>query len=224
MKWSFAWLSVLLLAGCTGRAPGDGQITSGPDSGVAEIAAGETVVGIAAEPAHEEVQLSIVDFEGIQQRIADHRGKVVVMDAWSTSCPPCLAEFHNLVELHKSHAGKDVACISLSFDFEGLGKPEEQQEPVLKFLRSQGATFDNLLASEESDTLYRKFKLAAVPAVFVYDRAGQLRKRFDNEQAKSKAEAFTYEQVRELVAKLIAEARPAGEGSAAPVGETNSAN
>lgn len=211
MQRVLSWFSILLLAGCTARGPSEGQVAGGSESIHAEIAAGETIAG-ASEPAANDVRLSIVDFEGIQQRIANHRGKVVVMDAWSTSCPPCLAEFHNLVELHKSHAANDVACISLSFDFEGLGKPEEQQEPVLKFLRSQGATFENLLSSEDSDALYRKFKLAAVPAVFVYDRAGQLRRRFDNEQAKSKAEAFTYQQVRELVAELIAEGPPAANG------------
>jgi thiol-disulfide isomerase/thioredoxin len=155
------------------------------------------------------IELSIVSFDEINERIARHRGKVVVMDAWSTSCPPCLAEFHNLVDLDRKYGREQLACISLSFDFEGLGSPEEQREPVLKFLRSQKATFENLLSSEESDALYRKFKLAAIPAVFVYDRTGKLRKRFDNEHAKSKAEAFTYEQVGELVAQLLAEPAPA---------------
>jgi hypothetical protein len=79
---------------------------------------------------------------------------------------------------------------------------------VIKFLRAQGATFENLISNEESDVLYRKFKLGAVPAVFVYDRAGQLRKRFDNQKAKTKAEAFTYEQVGQLVAELLAEPTP----------------
>ena len=127
------------------------------------------------------------------------------MDAWSTSCAPCLAEFHNLVELHNEHGAKNVACISLSFDYEGIGKPEEVQDRVLTFLRKEKAMFDNLLSSDESDVLYRKFQLAAVPAVFVYDRTGNLRKRFDNEEAKTKADAFTYAQVRTLVAELLAE-------------------
>jgi thiol-disulfide isomerase/thioredoxin len=220
MKRAFSWFLIMLTAGCTARGPAGEQVASGPESTVAEIAPGATITGATVEQA-DEVRLSIVDFNGIQERIAGHRGKVVVMDAWSTSCPPCLAEFHNLVELHKSQAGKDLACISLSFDFEGMGQPEEQAEPVLKFLRSQGATFENLLASEESDSLYRKFNLAAVPAVFVYDRAGQLRKRFDNEQAKSKAEAFTYQQVRELVAELIAEDPPPANGPSHAVPTTN---
>jgi thiol-disulfide isomerase/thioredoxin len=161
--------------------------------------------GTTPTPKGDAVRLSIVGFDGIMERIAQNRGKVVVMDAWSTSCAPCIQEFHNLVGLHQKYGPEQVACISLSFDYEGLGQPEEQRQRVLAFLRGQRATFDNLLSSLESDELYRKLKLAAVPAVFVYDRAGHLRKRFDNEQAKSKAEAFTYEQVGQLVAELLAE-------------------
>ncbi|HEV3136316.1 MAG TPA: TlpA disulfide reductase family protein, partial [Pirellulales bacterium] len=181
--------------------------TTDPASADQPVGASSTAANPVQSPG--DVQLSIVSFEDIHDRIAQNRGRVVVMDAWSTSCPPCMKEFHNLVELHKKYGPERVACISLSFDYEGLGKPEEQQDRVLQFLRQQGATFENLMSNEESDVLYRKFKLAAVPAVFVYDRAGQLRKRFDNEQAKSKAEAFTYEQVKQLVAKLLEE-QPSG--------------
>lgn len=193
------WLvSVLILAGCGGPSARTPSTTSADD--VPKAPSSQTADAQAAD-----VQLAIVDYEGIQQTIARYRGRVVVMDAWSTSCPPCIKEFPHLVELHQRYGPEQLACISLSFDYEGLGKPEEQQDRVLKFLRGQGATFDNLLSSEESDVLYRKFKLAAVPAVFVYDRAGKLRKRFDNEQAKTKEEAFSYEQVGQLVAELLAE-------------------
>jgi thiol-disulfide isomerase/thioredoxin len=199
MKQASLWLLLLLVAGCgqsaTPVARSSGTIADrSPDSASQHD---------QAASAGQDVRLSIVSYEGIEEHIARNRGKVVVMDAWSTSCPPCIKEFHNLVDLNKKYAGDRVACISLSFDYEGIGKPEEQQERVLKFLREQGATFDNLMSNEESDVLYRKFKLAAVPAVFVYDRAGQLRKRFDNEAADTKAEAFTYEQVGQLVAELV---------------------
>ncbi len=110
------------------------------------------------QPAEQgDVELSILSFDEIQQRIADQRGKVVVMDAWSTSCPPCMKDFHNLVELHKAHDPGQLACISLSFDYEGLGQPEEVSEGVLAFLRSQGAAFDNFLSNEESDVSTASF-------------------------------------------------------------------
>jgi thiol-disulfide isomerase/thioredoxin len=202
----------LVLAGCGSPAAPDSRPTTAAAKASQPPAADDSEGALTSSPGGDEVRLSIVSFDEIQRRIADKRGKVVVIDAWSTSCPPCLAEFHNLVELHRKYGPDRVACISLSFDFEGLGKPEDQVEGVLGFLRQQGATFENLMSNEESDVLYRKFKLAAVPAVFVYDRAGRLRKRFDNEQAKSKAEAFSYAQVGELVAQLLDEAPPAAGG------------
>ncbi|MGD9722126.1 MAG: TlpA family protein disulfide reductase [Pirellulales bacterium] len=220
-------LTLLLLNGCAkSSAPAPSANSASGAAGVAVESAAPaetTATSAATAPAQGDgnielaihVELAILDYQGIQDRIAQQRGKVVVMDAWSTSCPPCMKEFHNLVDLHKQYGPDKVACISLSFDYEGLGKPEEQSPRLLEFLRSQGATFTNLMSSEESDVLYRKFDLAAVPAVFVYDQAGQLRKRFDNQQAKSKEEAFTYEQVKALVAELLAaEGKAAGTGSA----------
>ena len=153
----------------------------------------------------DQVSLKVLDFDGIQQLVASHRGQVVVMDAWSTSCLPCLEEFPHLVELHQRWGADRVACISLSFDYEGLDSVDDIKPRVLDFLKRSGATFDNVLSSEESDGLYRKFDLASVPAVFVYDRAGNLRKRFDNQRAKSKAERFSYAQVGQLVEELLSE-------------------
>jgi len=208
------WLLAVLALGCgkSGTKPTAGDAATA-ESATASTEAAATDVASEPAPPADGVALTIVDYPGIMEQIAANRGKVVVMDAWSTSCPPCMKEFHNLVELHKKYGPEQVACISLSFDYEGIGKPEEQQDRVLKFLRSQGATFTNLLGSEESDALYRKFQLAAVPAVFVYDPAGNLAQRFDNEQAKSAADAFSYEQIGQLVGELLAGKSPEAETS-----------
>jgi hypothetical protein len=75
------------------------------------------------------------------------------------------------------------------------------------------------MSTEESDALYKKFNLAAVPAVFVYDQQGNLRKRFDNEQAKSKEEQYTYDDVKALVAELVAAPPAAATSSEAETSE-----
>jgi thiol-disulfide isomerase/thioredoxin len=205
LRFNLSWIAsaaLLMALGC-GSATTE---TIAPPAGDSAASAPPEAASAAAP-----VELAILSFDEIQQRIADKQGKVVVLDAWSTSCPPCMKDFHNLVELHKQYPPEDVACVSLSFDYEGLGKPEEASEPVLTFLRSQGAAFDNLMSNEESDVLYRKFKLNAVPAVLVYDRAGQLRERFESEGA--------YDKVRALVAELVKEVPATQQPSAAAPAE-----
>lgn len=152
-----------------------------------------------AESPAKDVTLQVLDYDGIQKLIASHRGKIVVMDAWSTSCPPCVKEFPNLVKLSQKYPDQ-IACISLSFDNEGLTPLDEVKKPVLEFLRQQGATFDNVLSSDESDALYRKMDLVAVPAVFVYDAEGNLSKRFDNGSGVD----FTYADVEKHLSEMLA--------------------
>jgi thiol-disulfide isomerase/thioredoxin len=141
------------------------------------------------------VKLQVKSYEGILEVVKSHKGKVVVMDAWATWCPPCVKEFPNLVKLHKKYGGEKLACVSLSLDNDGLGEFKEHQARVQKFLEEQGATFDNLMSNEDSDTLFKKFDLGSVPAVFVYDKEGKLVKVFSSEKA--------YEEVLPLVEKLV---------------------
>lgn len=123
------------------------------------------------------VQLQLLDYEGIEELIASHKGKIVVMDVWATTCDPCIKEFPGLVALDRKHAD-DVACISVSSDFYGIGKPEDQREAVIEFLQQQNATFDNVLSTVPDTELYAKLGFGSIPAVFVYNRDGELAKRF----------------------------------------------
>lgn len=154
-----------------------------------------------------EVTLQIADWEETLERVAAHKGKIVVLDAWSTSCAPCMKEFPNLVKLHKKYGGKDVVCMSLACDYAGIKNkpPEFYREKVLKFLTRQGASFENLLSSVPSEELFdQKMQLSSIPAVYVYGRDGKLVKRFDNSDAKSDDDNFTYADVTKLVEELLA--------------------
>lgn len=164
-----------------------------------------TVVGDAPTTAAAnagQVDLQVMDYEGVQKLIASKKGQVVVLDCWSTSCGPCVEEFPGLVALHKKHGDK-LACISLSFDYNGLGSVDDVKGDVLEFLREQGATFDNVISSEADEELSKKFGFAAIPVVYVYDQEGNLAKRFDNENAEKEEDLFTYEDVSALVEELL---------------------
>jgi thiol-disulfide isomerase/thioredoxin len=177
-------------------------------AGVSAIAAEEKAAkdGTKTGATKSTVSLKIVDWEETLKLVALHKGKVVVLDAWSLSCPPCMKEFPNLVKLHQKYGGKQVACMSLSCDYAGIKNkpPEYYREKVLKFLEKHGATFENLLSSVPSEDLFdKKMRISSIPVVYVFGPDGKLAKRFDNEQAKAEDDNFTYADVNKLVEELI---------------------
>lgn len=115
-----------------------------------------------------------MNLAGYHALIARQRGKVVVVDVWATYCPPCMRDFHHLVELHRNSDPQKVTCISLSLDNEGLRSLDLVVPRVLKFLESQKATFDNVIMLENSDRVLRALRIAAIPTVLVYGKQGQL--------------------------------------------------
>lgn len=158
----------------------------------------------AADGAKSEVKVQIQDWAATQKLVAAKKGKIVVLDAWSTSCIPCIQEFPNLVALQKD-LPKEVACISLNLDYIGVKNkpPEYYREKVLKFLVKQDAAFDNILCSEESEQMFEKLEIPSIPAVFVYDRSGKLVKTFENSESQTEEDNFTYKDVRKLVDQLL---------------------
>jgi len=159
----------------------------------------------AGEKESGEVSVSEATWKQVQERVAAHKGKVVVLDAWATSCPACVEEFPGLVALHKKH-GSNVVCMSISCDYQGIKSkpPKFYHEKVLKFLTKQGAAFENLLGTQPADEMYSAMGVAAIPVVFVYGKDGKLVKRFDNETIENEEDAFTYKKdINKLVDGLV---------------------
>lgn len=197
--------ATILLAGVA--LIGCGAPATPPAPPAAAVAAADAASEVPApSPAVEAgpVEVALVDHAGLMAAVEAHRGKVVVLDCWSTSCPPCVKEFPGLVELAAAHPD-DVACLSLSFDYEGIGTPEEVLPPVREFLTSVGAgRVVNMLTREDADTMYRTLDLDSVPAVYVWARDGSLAQRFDDDDAKKRlGRPFTYDDVAETVRGLL---------------------
>lgn len=155
---------------------------------------------------HSTVKLTAGTWSDVETLIKRHKGKIVIVDVWSTSCLPCMTEFPNLVKLHKQFPD-DLVCISFNVDYVGIKSrpPEAYRERVEKFLKKQSATFDNVLCTTESDALFAALKLTSIPAVYVYDRDGNLAMRFDDSLlTDGKDEAFTYEaDINPLIDRLL---------------------
>ena len=193
-------LGSIAFLGCESTSTTETARASKPDKAAATVP--EPIVEVAAPV----VTLDVKNWDETLELVAQHKGKIVVLDLWSTSCDPCMVEFPHLVELHKRHGGK-LVCLSASCDYAGIKSkpPESYRDHVLQFLTKQNATFQNVLLNVESDALFEKIELASIPAVYVFGTDGKIAKRFDNDNAKS-GDDFTYlKDVVPFVEKLLAD-------------------
>jgi len=156
-----------------------------------------------------EVELAIVSFDELKAFIGEQKGKVVIVDYWSTQCPPCIQEFPHLIELSRKYPASQLVCVSASLDYEGLPSTpvEASRDSALEFLKEKQATIHNVIFREDSQTIFdEKLKIGSIPAVEVYDVDGAIRQRFDDSQP----EPFGYEKsITPLIEQLIAERFPA---------------
>ncbi|HUQ68241.1 MAG TPA: TlpA disulfide reductase family protein [Planctomycetaceae bacterium] len=195
--------------------PGDQGVNTATADGEAANTATEIAPGNATEAAststpaavpawRTEIQLTDGTWADTEDLIAEHRGKVVVMDVWSTACEPCLRELPHLVELQERFPDT-LVCVAVNSDYAGVRKkpPEYYRDRVFKVLESKQAKVINVLCTEPADELFTQLKIDSIPAVFVYNRDGELAAKFDHKT--TNMGDFTYaEHVEPMVLRLLA--------------------
>jgi thiol-disulfide isomerase/thioredoxin len=158
----------------------------------------------AGDTSTRSVDLIELDWKGLQSLIESHKGKIVVVDVWSTACEPCMKEFPHLINLHQRFPN-DVTAISFDVDYAGIKNkpPTYYRERVLKFLGSQiENSVLHRMCTTAAEDLFDAIKLDSIPAVYVYGRDGALLKRFDGSTGES--EGVSYEkQVIPFVGDLV---------------------
>jgi thiol-disulfide isomerase/thioredoxin len=164
-------------------------------------------VSVAPSSVAPAIALDVKGWDETQTLVAAQRGRVVVLDLWSTWCAPCMREFPNLVRLQRMQP-QDVVCISFNMDYSGAAgeTPESARVKVQEFLSKHEATIVNVLSRDAADDVFRRLKLASIPAVQVYDRSGKLVQQFDLDDGRYGPDGFTYAQhIVPLVERLLAQ-------------------
>lgn len=115
-------------------------------------------------------EMTWTDEKGVVTRVADLKGKALVLDFWATYCPPCKQEIPHLNSLIKRYGADNLVIIGLN-----VGGDEDKPE-IPKFVAE--TKLDYPIAFPE-DAL-TKFVFASddsIPQTLIIDRNGQIVKK-----------------------------------------------
>jgi thiol-disulfide isomerase/thioredoxin len=124
--------------------------------------------------------------DGKKTSLADHAGKVVVLDIWATWCPPCRAMIPHEREMVEKFKDKPFALISVSAD--------DEKKALEEFLEKEKMPWTHWWDNGGDSALLKQWNVRFFPTVYVIDGKGVIR----HKHVRGK-------ELEEAVAKLLAE-------------------
>lgn len=108
---------------------------------------------------------SAQDLDGKPLSLADHKGKVVLIDFCETGNPSCQAAIPALAALHKKYHGRGFDMISVDLD--------EDRQKVADFVKANNVTWPQIVDGEGGENrLAMKYGVRDVPSNFLLDTNG----------------------------------------------------
>lgn len=123
--------------------------------------------------------LELRSLDGKTRTLADHRGKVVLLNFWATWCEPCREEMPAIQKLQERYAGR-LAVVAVNF---GEGEPR-----IRDFLKRVPVDFEMLLDTEQRSP--KAWGVRILPTSFLIGPDGQITQRVVGEYDWSSNEAI----------------------------------
>jgi thiol-disulfide isomerase/thioredoxin len=112
-----------------------------PPRPVSEVGTATAVAKKGAGPAQNERAIAeafdvpISRLDGTTFKLADFKGKVMLVDFWATFCPPCVKQAPQLAELNKRYRDRGFEVIGLTSD------EKSDQAKVEEFIKRAGINY-----------------------------------------------------------------------------------
>ena len=121
----------------------------------------------------------LTDINGKALRLADFRGKLVLLNFWASWCAPCLEEMPRLSAWQQRYGSAGLQVIGISMDDEAV--------PVKALLAKHPVDYPIALGDEKLAERYGR--ILGLPQSFLIDRRGLVAARFKGEVDLSQVEA-----------------------------------
>lgn len=107
--------------------------------------------------------------DGQEVRLSDYRGKIVILDFWTTWCKPCKLELPHFIELYEEFGKEDLEIIGVSLDRTG-------SRELAAFVRYWKIPYIIVLGN--NDVVQSYGGIRGIPTTFVIDREGNIFRKY----------------------------------------------
>jgi cytochrome c biogenesis protein CcmG/thiol:disulfide interchange protein DsbE len=116
-------------------------------------------------PAAPQLDLPPLDGDGANGKLADYRGKVVVLNVWASWCVPCREESPLLERWHRRISPRGGTVLGVDV--------QDVDTDALEFIRRYRLTYPHL-RDKEGDGMRADWGVVGYPETFVLDRQGRV--------------------------------------------------
>ncbi|MDH5259646.1 MAG: TlpA family protein disulfide reductase [Gammaproteobacteria bacterium] len=110
-------------------------------------------------------KFSLADLNGKEHKLADEKGKWVIINYWATWCPPCVEEIPELIFFHDKHKNKDAIVWGVNFE-------DVPTKTVTDFLEEYMVSYSILLAEPGKYSYFGPMK--GLPTTYFISPEGKL--------------------------------------------------
>ena len=110
------------------------------------------------------------DFDENIVKLADLKGKIVVVDFWATWCGPCLSSFPALQQIYEKYKSNPNIII-LALNTWERTKGAEKETAVKKFIEDNKYTFKVLF---DEENIVGQYGVTGIPTKFIIDQDGMI--------------------------------------------------
>jgi peroxiredoxin len=111
------------------------------------------------------------DLHKAQVHLGGYRGKIVLLDFWASWCAPCLLEMPRFVEWQDRYGKQRFQILGVSMD--------DDDSSALAVEKKMHLNYPVVMGDEKLGELYGG--ILGLPVVYLIDRDGVIRARFDGE-------------------------------------------
>lgn len=130
----------------------------------------------AGDPAPD-FDLPLLD--GGRVKLADLKGKPVVVNFWASWCTPCLKEMPDFQAIYDKYKDQGLELYGINVG--------ESKVAVANFENRVGTSFPILI--DEGDQAQNAYKILPLPATFFIDRSGTIRALYQSQMGRAQIEA-----------------------------------